>query len=82
MMEVRKQISQVLEEISLLNPSMRFGQLIVNISYMAMGWTKSAPWDVADEEFLKAARSYLENLRRFDIRNQTAQTLEKEKVVA
>jgi hypothetical protein len=81
-MEVRKQISDVLAEISRLNPSMRFGQLVVNISYMARGWTKSAPWDVEDDEFLVAAKSYLENLRRIDRAPRTMPIAEKEKVAA
>lgn len=81
-MEVQKQISEVLGEISRLNPTMRFGQLVVNISYMARGWTKSAPWDVEDEEFLKAATSYLENLRRVGRGSPAAQAIERETVVA
>lgn len=62
-MEIRGWIFEVLEEISRLNPTMRFGQLVVNISYMARGWTKSAPWDVEDEEFLKAAQEHLTQLQ-------------------
>lgn len=81
-MEVQKQISEVLSEIIRLNPSVRFGQLVVNISYMARGWTKSAPWDVEDEEFLKAATSYLENLRHVGRGNPTAQAVERETVAA
>ncbi len=81
-MEMQKQISEVLGEINRLNPSVRFGQLVVNISCMARGWTKSAAWDVEDEEFLKAATSYLDNLRRAGRRNPAAQAVEKEKVAA
>ena len=65
-METQNQISEVLHEIRQLNPTLRFGQLVVNISYLAKGWTKSAAWDVEDSEFLKAATSYLENLKRID----------------
>ena len=65
-MEIRNQISEVLTEISQLNPSVRFGQLVVNISYLACGWTKSAAWDVEDVEFLQAAISYLESLKRLE----------------
>ena len=65
-MEVRSQISEVLAEISQLNPGLRFGQMVVNISYLARGWTKSAAWDVNDDEFLTAATSYLERLKRID----------------
>ena len=72
-METRRQISEVLSEIAQLNPSLRFGQLVVNISYLAKGWTKSAPWDVEDEEFLKAATSYRESLERVDPSDLTPQ---------
>lgn len=81
-MEVQKQISEVLSEISRLNPSLRFGQLVVNISYLARGWTKSAAWDVEDEEFLKAATSYLDDLRHVSRRGLATQSAEKEKVMA
>lgn len=65
-METKDKISEVLKEIRQLNPSLRFGQLVVNISYLARGWTKSAAWDVEDDEFLKAAAAYLESLKRID----------------
>ena len=55
-----------MDEIGRLNPSVRFGQLVVNISHAANGWTKSAAWDVEDDGFLGAARSYLEDLKRID----------------
>ena len=64
--EKREQILHVLDEIGRLNPSVRFGQLVVNISHAANGWTKSAAWDVEDEGFLEAARSYLNDLKRID----------------
>ncbi len=72
-MEIRKQISEVLEEINQLNPSLRFGQLVVNISYLAKGWTKSAAWEVSDEEFLQAAVSYLSDLKRLEHNVLTSQ---------
>ena len=65
-METQNKIAEVLNEIRQLNPSLRFGQLVVNISYLARGWTKSAAWDVEDAEFLTAATSYLESLKRMD----------------
>ena len=65
-METQKKIAEVLTEIRQLNPSLRFGQLVVNISYLARGWAKSAAWDVEDDEFLTAATSYLESLKRMD----------------
>ena len=65
-MEIQNKIAEVLNEIRQLNPSLRYGQLVVNISYLARGWTKSAAWDVEDDEFLKAATAYLESLKRID----------------
>jgi len=65
-METQDQIADILNEIRQLNPSLRFGQLVVNISYLARGWAKSAAWDVEDNEFLIAATSYLESLKRID----------------
>lgn len=65
-MEESERIFEVLAEIRRLNPSLRFGQLVVNISYLARGWTKSAAWDVEDEEFLQVATSYLESLKRLE----------------
>ena len=53
---VRKEILHVLEELSQRCPEVRFGQLIVNLSYLAKGPTKEATWDVEDEELLAAAR--------------------------
>ena len=47
---VRKEILHVLEELSQRCPEVRFGQLIVNLSYLAKGPTKEATWDVEDEE--------------------------------
>jgi hypothetical protein len=81
-MEMRKQISEVLGEISQLNPSMRFGQLVANISLFAKGPVRSAVWDVEDEEFLKAATSCLENLRRVDSTSLAAQAVGKEAALA
>ncbi len=65
-MEESERILEVLAEIRQLNPNLRFGQLVVNISYLAQGWTKSAAWDVEDDKFLMAATSYLESLKRTD----------------
>ena len=56
---VRKEILHVLEELSQRCPEVRFGQLIVNLSYLAKGPTNEATWDVEDEELLAAARKHL-----------------------
>jgi hypothetical protein len=60
--EVRRQLLQVLADLSEQTPDVRFGQLLANLSYMAKSFTAEAIWDVEDEELLEAARSHLEEL--------------------
>ena len=59
----RREILRTLEEISAISPEVRLGQLVVNLSYLARGPAQESPWEVEDEELLKAARKHLENLR-------------------
>ena len=55
----RVQILDVLAELSEVEPNLRFGQLVANLSYLAREWTNSAIWDVEDDEFLATAREHL-----------------------
>ncbi len=41
---------------------MRFGQLIANLSYLAVGPTNEAIWDVEDEQLLAAIRQQISEL--------------------
>jgi hypothetical protein len=59
----RKEVLQVLAELSELAPEVRLGQLIANLSYLARGLSNEAIWDMEDEELLKAARAHLEKWR-------------------
>ncbi|MGH9782555.1 MAG: hypothetical protein ACRD88_00070 [Terriglobia bacterium] len=61
--QVRKDILQILAELSQCCPEVRFGQLIANLSYMAKGPTNEAIWDVEDEQLLEVARKHLEERR-------------------
>jgi len=61
--EVRKDLLNVLGELSECTPSVRFGQLIANLSYLAKGPTNEAIWDAEDVELLAAARKHLRELR-------------------
>jgi hypothetical protein len=45
----RRDILQSLERLSELAPDVRFGQLIANLSYLAIGPTNEAIWDMEDE---------------------------------
>ena len=63
MSPVRQEVLQILAELSEVAPEVRFGQLIVNLSYMARGLTNEAIWDMEDEELLEAAREHLKQWR-------------------
>ena len=56
MTEDRRDILAELHGLSELAPDMRFGQLIVNLSHLALGATDSATWDVEDDDMLTAIR--------------------------
>ena len=59
---VRKEILRLLEQLSELAPDVRFGQLIANLSYLAIGPTNEAIWDMEDEQLLEAIRQHLADL--------------------
>jgi hypothetical protein len=64
MMEAtRKEVLEVLAELSELTPKVRFGQLIANLWYLARGLSNEASWDMDDEDLLKAAHAHLEKWR-------------------
>lgn len=60
---IRREIMQVLTELSECCPDVRLGQLVVNLSYLAKGPSNEAIWEVEDEELLAAARKHLEERR-------------------
>ena len=60
---IRREVLQVLAELSEVVPEVRLGQLMANLSYLACGLTTQAIWDMEDEELLEAARANLEQLR-------------------
>lgn len=58
----RQEILRLLERLSELTPDVRFGQLIANLSYLAIGPTKEAIWDMEDEQLLAAIRQHITDL--------------------
>jgi hypothetical protein len=62
-MDTTQQILEAIMELRRQHPSWRFGQLVANVSFFAKGPTKSAVYDVEDEEFLKAAQSHLVHIQ-------------------
>lgn len=61
--QVRKDLLTAIAELSEHSPSVRFGQLIANLSYLAKGPTNEAIWDTEEGELLAAAREHLSALR-------------------
>ena len=62
-MDTTQQILEALGQLHEEHSSWRFGQLIANVSLFAKGPTKSAVWDVEDQEFLKAAQKHLAQIQ-------------------
>lgn len=58
----RQEILRLLEQLSELTPDVRFGQLIANLSYLAVGPTNEAIWDMEDEQLLAAIRQHIADL--------------------
>lgn len=61
--ETRRELLQVLADLSEACPDVRLGQLVTNLSYLASGPSNSAAWDVEDEQLLQAARDHLNEWR-------------------
>jgi hypothetical protein len=61
---IRQEILKALAQLSELTPDVRFGQLIANLSYLAVGPTNEAIWDMEDHELLGAIRQHIEDLSR------------------
>jgi hypothetical protein len=59
----RRQLLELLSELSEVAPDVRFGQLIANLSYLGRGLSAEAIWDIEDAELVRAAREHLEELR-------------------
>ena len=55
----RQEILARLARLSKLTPEMRFGQLIANLSYLAVGPTNEAIWDMEDEQLLEAIKHHI-----------------------
>jgi hypothetical protein len=58
----RQEILRLLERLSELTPDVRFGQLIANLSYLAVGPTNEAIWDMEDEKLVTAIRQHIDDL--------------------
>jgi len=60
----RQDILRMLENLSELTPDVRFGQLIANLSYMAVASTSEAIWDMEDDQLLAAIHQHIADLSK------------------
>ncbi len=58
----RQEILRLLEQLSEMAPDVRFGQLIANLSYLAVGPMNEAIWDMEDPQLLAAIRQQIAEL--------------------
>jgi hypothetical protein len=58
----RQEILRLLQRLSELTPDVRFGQLIANLSYLAVAPTNEAIWDMEDEQLVEAIRKHIADL--------------------
>jgi hypothetical protein len=67
----RKEVLDLLAELSTLHPEMRMGQWLLMFAYSARGTAPESIYDVEDEELIPVMRSFLEK-RRADAAATTA----------
>ena len=60
----RLEILRLLEQISELEPEVRFGQLVANMAFLAAGPWNETLWDLEDEQLLNALSQHLANQSR------------------
>jgi hypothetical protein len=58
----RQEILRLLERLSELTSEVRFGQLVANLSYLAVAPTNEAIWDMEDEQLVAALRKHIPGL--------------------
>lgn len=63
MKTTRQEILDALQEMSRYYPDMRFGQMVSNIAFWAIGPKPESVWDVEDEQFLEALVKHLKEKR-------------------
>jgi hypothetical protein len=55
----RRELLKLIEELSVACPDYRFGQLVLNLAFMAREDGDRAAWHLEDSEFIEAARKHL-----------------------
>ncbi|HLQ46110.1 MAG TPA: hypothetical protein VK137_15320 [Planctomycetaceae bacterium] len=60
----RLEILRLLEQLSELEPDVRFGQLVANMAFLAAGPWNETLWDLEDDQLLSALSQHLADLSR------------------
>ena len=55
----RLELLKLIEELSAACPEYRFGQLVLNLAFLARDDGDRLAWDIEDAEFVAAARKHL-----------------------
>ena len=55
----RRELLNLIEELSAACPEYRFGQLVLNLAFLAREDGDRLAWDLEDAEFIEAARKHL-----------------------
>jgi hypothetical protein len=55
----RRELLKLIEELSAACPDYRFGQLVLNLAFLARDDGDRLAWDLEDAEFFEAARKHL-----------------------
>jgi hypothetical protein len=58
----RQEILRELQHLSELAPELRFGQLIANLAFLAVGPFDQTLWDLEDEQLLAAIHQHVADL--------------------
>ena len=69
---IRRETLQALERLSELTPDVRFGQLIANLSYLAVGPTVEAIWEMEDDQLLAAIEQHIADLAQRQVNDLPA----------
>ena len=59
----RQELIKLIEELSAACPEYRFGQLVLNLAFLAREDGDSRAWHIEDAEFVEAARKHLTDWR-------------------
>ena len=59
----RSQLIELIEKLSVACPEYRFGQLVLNLAFLARDDGDSKVWHIEDAEFVEATRKHLADWR-------------------